>query len=122
MSYQGIEESITSEQIRKKSQPLHLLENLRGEVGLLPLNIGANGSVEKRSGGPGERASGVEDEAVELVLAIGGDEGDDEGLGVGELAVRKEGGEEEEEGVRGGSEGRRVGLEEPEEGEEGVGA
>lgn len=91
-------------------------------MGLLPLNIGANGSVEKRSGEPGERASGVEDEAVELVLAIGGDEGDEEGLGVGELVVREEGGEEEEEGVRGVSEGRRVGLEEPEEGEEGVGA
>jgi hypothetical protein len=44
-------------------------------VGLLPLNVGANGSVEKRPAGPGEHASKMEDEAVELVLAIGGDEG-----------------------------------------------
>lgn len=89
---------------------------------MLPLNVGANGSVEKRSGGPGEHASRMEDEAVELVLAIGGDEGDEEGLGVGELVVREEGWKDEEDGVRGVSEGRRVGLEELEEGEESVGA
>jgi hypothetical protein len=104
VSYQGIEESVASEQIRRKSQPLHLHENLRGEVGLLPLNVGANGSVEKRSAWPGENAGRMEDEAVELVLAIGGDEGDEEGLGVGELVVGEEGWEDEEDGVRGVSE------------------
>lgn len=57
-----------------------------------------------------------------LALAIGGDEGDEEGLGVGELAVLEEGGEEGEEAVRGGSEGGRVGLEELEQGEESGGA
>lgn len=57
---------------------------------------------------------------MELVLAIGGDEGDEEGFGVGEFAVGEEGREEGEEGMGRGSEGRGMGLEEFEEGDEGV--
>ncbi|KAF3954902.1 hypothetical protein CMV_019811 [Castanea mollissima] len=40
------------------------------------------GGVKKGFGGFGSEASRVEEEAVELVVAIGGDEGDEEGLGV----------------------------------------
>ena len=75
---------------------LHLVENLRGKVGLLGLDIGTNGGVKK---GFGSKASRVEEEeAVELVVvvAVGGDEGDEEGLGIGEFAVGEEGREERE--------------------------
>ena len=66
------------------------MENLRGEVGLLGLDIGTNGGVKK---GFGSDASQVEEEeeAVELVVAVGGDEGDEEGLGFGEFVVGEEG-------------------------------
>ena len=119
MSYQSIEECVASKQIRGEMKALHLVENLHGEVGLLGLDIGADGGVKKGFGGFGNEARRVEEEAVELVVAVGGDEGDEEGLGVGEFLVGEEGREEREEGMGRGSEGRRAGLDEFEEGEEG---
>ena len=70
-------------------------------MGLLGLDIGTNGGVKK---GFGSEASRVE-KAVELVVAVGGNEGDEEGLGIGEFAVGEEGREEREEGMGRGSEG-----------------
>ena len=84
-------------------------------MGLLGLDIGTNGGVKK---GFGSEASRVE-KAVELVVAVGGNEGDKEGLGVEEFAVGEKGREKREEGMGRGSEGRRAGLDEFEEGEEG---
>ena len=69
-------------------------------MGLLGLDIGTNGGVKK---GFGSEASQVE-KAVELVVAVGGNEGD-EGLGVEEFAVGEEGREKREEGMGRGSEG-----------------
>ena len=67
------------------------MENLRGEVGLLGLDIGTNGGVKKGFGSDASRVEEEEEEAVELVVAVGGDEGDEEGLGVGEFVVGEEG-------------------------------
>ena len=92
MSHQSIEECVASKQIRRETKALHLVENLHGKVGLLGLDIGTNGGVKK---GSGSKAS-QEEEAVELVVAVRGDEGDEEGLGIGEFAVGEEGREERE--------------------------
>lgn len=55
---------------------------------------------------------------MEGVAVVGGDEGSEEGFGIGEFAAGKEGVEDGEEGVGGGTERRRrVGLEAFEEGE-----
>ena len=83
MSHQSIEECVASKRIRGETKALHLVENLRGEVGLLGLDIGTNGGVKKGFGSDASR--------VELVVAVGGDEGDEEGLGVGEFVVGEEG-------------------------------
>ena len=101
MSHQSIEECVASKRIRRETKALHLVENLHGKVGMLGLDIGTNGGVKK---GFGSKAS-QEEEAVELVVAVGGDEGDEEGLGIGEFAVGEEGREEREEGMGRGSEG-----------------
>ena len=95
MSHQSIEECVASKRIRRETKALHLVENLHGKVGMLGLDIGTNGGVKK---GFGSKASRVEEEeeAVELVVAVGGDEGDEEGLGIGEFAVGEEGREERE--------------------------
>ena len=105
MSHLSIEECVASKRILRETKALHLVENLRGKVGLLGLDIGTNGGVKK---GFGSKASqGEEEEVVELVVvvAVGGDEGDEEGLGIGEFAVGEEGREKREEGMGRGSEG-----------------
>ena len=101
MSHQSIEECVASKRIRRETKALHLVENLHGKVGLLGLDIGTNGGVKK---GFGSKAS-QEEEAVELVVAVGGDEGDEEGLSIEEFAVGEEGREERKEGMGRGSEG-----------------
>lgn len=91
-------------------------------VGVAGVDVSGEGGVEE---GFGEGAVGAEEERVEGVATVGGNEGDEEGLGVGEFAVGEEGREDGEKRVRGGAERRwRVGLEAVEEGEErgGVGA
>lgn len=92
---------------------------------LATLDVGANGSVVKGFGWCGEVRRRVEDRTVEDVLGIGGNEGDKEGLSVGELVVRKERREESKkggEGVAGVNDGGgEVGLGPLEKGEEGGG-
>lgn len=62
-------------------------------MGVVALDIGANSSVQKgfRMG-----ARRVEEGVMEEVVAVHGDEGEEEGLGVDELVVAEEGGEERE--------------------------
>lgn len=89
---------------------------------LAGLNVGTYGSVVKGFGWCGKVLRGLKDRMVESVLAIGGDERDEEGLGVGELVMREEGrkeGEKGREGVGGsGGEGGEMKLRPFEEGEE----
>lgn len=89
------------------------------------MNISPNCSVKKGLGGSGEGASRVEERAVEIVAAIGRDEVEEKGFGVGELVVGEEGGEDGEErreGVGVERESWDVLLGPNEEGEEVVGA
>lgn len=97
---------------------LHLAENLGSKVGFAGLNIRANRSVENDFGGFREVAVGMEEGLVEMVLAVGGDEGDEEGLGVGEFVAAEEGRKEGEERGGGLGEGGGVGLSPFEEGDE----
>lgn len=60
------------------------------------MDVGTEGGVEEGLGGAGEGAGRVEEEAVEVVAVIGGDEIEEEGSGFGEFVVAEEGGEESE--------------------------
>ncbi|PON42222.1 hypothetical protein PanWU01x14_283380 [Parasponia andersonii] len=108
-SYQRIEKSVAGEQIGGEMVPLHHVEDLGGEVWLSGLNIGTHRGIKKGFGGSWEAAVGVEEGLVQMVLPIGGDERDKEGLGIGELVVAEEGGEEGEEWGRGLGEGGNMG-------------
>lgn len=90
-------------------------------MGLSGVNIGSNGNVKENFGGSGEIAGRMEEGLVEMVLAIGGNEGDEEGLGGGEVVAAEERREEGEEGVGGLGEGGSVGLQPFEEGNESCG-
>lgn len=82
VSHQGIEKGIAGEQIGTQTQSFHLVENRGGKVGLAGMHIGTNRGVQKGFGRPGQDTFRVEYESVEMVLGVGGYEGDEEGLGV----------------------------------------
>uniref|UniRef100_A0A2P2Q448 Uncharacterized protein n=1 Tax=Rhizophora mucronata TaxID=61149 RepID=A0A2P2Q448_RHIMU len=110
---QSTEKRVAREQVGFKAQPLHLVKNLSRVVRLTGGNVGADRQVENRLGDAGgDGGIRVEDLAVEGIVLVGRDEGDEEGLGVGELVEGEDGGEEGEERKRreGGNEGREVGL------------
>lgn len=97
------------------------MEDFCGEVGMAALDVGSNGSVEEGLGRSRGGSSGaMEEEAVELVLPIGGDERDKKGFGRGVLVVGKEIGENgEKDGRRGEGTRRGVRVGPVEEGDEG---
>lgn len=110
-SHESRNQTITGEHIRPVPQLLHLGEELRGEVRLADVEVGADGGVEEGLGAAGDGGFGA-------VVVIGGDEFDEEGFGVGEFVVGEERGEEGEEGARGLGEEGEVGVGPVEEGEE----
>lgn len=117
-SHESRNQTITGEHVRPVPQLLHLGEELRGEVRLADVEVGADGGVEEGLGAAGDGGVGAEEEAVEAVVVIGGDEIDEEGFGIGEFVVGEERGEEGEEGARGLGEEGEVGVGPVEEGEE----
>lgn len=87
------------------------------------LNVGADGGIEQGFGGSGKGSMGAKNGGVEGVVAIRGNEREDERLSIGELVVAEETREEgEERGGGAGDGGGCVGLKPLEEGEEGSGA
>lgn len=120
--HQGIEEGVARERVGPHPRPLHLVEDLHGQVRVPALDVRPDRGVQEILGRPRDGVVGGEDEAVEVVRPVGSDKGDEEAPRVGELAVREERREEGEEEGRGAGEGGVVGLAPSEEGEEGVGA
>ncbi|XLU43185.1 hypothetical protein S245_037999 [Arachis hypogaea] len=113
---EGGEEGVAGEEVRFNAEALHLVEELKGEVGVVGEGVGREGGVEEWL----RETEAAEEELVEGVAGVvGGDEVEEEGAGGGVVAVDEEAGEE---GLRGGGE-RRVGrvAEDVEEGEEGGG-
>lgn len=71
VSYQACEQNIASEEVGAEAVAAHLVEDLGSQVGVAALDVGSNGGVEEGLGGSrGGPAGALEEEAVELMLAI----------------------------------------------------
>lgn len=91
-------------------------------MGVAALAVGANGSVQKGLTGRREGYGGVEEVVVEVMAGvIGGNEGEEEGLGIGKFVAAEEGIEKGDQGGEGEGDVGLVGLNQLEEGEEGSG-
>lgn len=89
-------------------------------MGAAALAVGTNGGVQKGLTRRREGLGRMEEMVVEVVMGvIGGNEGKEEGSGIGELVATEEGLKEGEEGREGEGERREVGMSPVEEREEG---
>lgn len=59
-------------------------------MGLAHLHVGANGGIQKSLGRPRKITTGMENQPMEFVCGIGGNEGNKEGSGIRELVMAKQ--------------------------------
>ncbi|XVF75502.1 hypothetical protein PTKIN_Ptkin13bG0192800 [Pterospermum kingtungense] len=115
--YQAIDEGIASEQIGFLVEPFQDAKKLKTQMGSPRLDIAGNREFKEglRLGKGRVVGEGVE----EGVLGVRGEEREEEGFGLGEFVMGKEGREEGEEERRGRGKGREEGKGEFVEGKEG---